>query len=115
MCKIDPSGRGVEAMRGVKDTVPSSVLAEGDILFTAHLDDMVETVLCDCCAAPASGFIRYSRAGLRGGTHFRPLLNTPSDALRSAVEAAGLEYVIDPSNLETAQDRNYLRQSSCLR
>jgi tRNA(Ile)-lysidine synthase len=38
------------------------------------------------------------------------LLNTTSDTLRSAVEAAGLEYVIDPSNLETEQDRNYLRQ-----
>ena len=114
VCNIEPSGRGVEAdARRERYRVFESVLAEGDVLFTAHhADDMVETVLLRLLrgAGPRglSGIPRERACG--AGRIFRPLLNTPSDALRSAVEAAGLEYVTDPSNLETEQDRNYLRQ-----
>ena len=74
---------------------------------------MVETVLLRLLrgAGPRglSGIPRERACG--AGRIFRPLLNTPSDALRSAVETAGLEYVTDPSNLQTEQDRNYLRQT----
>ena len=47
VCNIEPSGRGVEAdARRERYRAFESVLAEGDILFTAHhADDMVETVL----------------------------------------------------------------------
>ncbi len=115
LCNIDPSGRGVEAdARRERYRAFESVLAEGDILFTAHhADDMVETVLLRLLrgAGPRglSGIPRERPCGV--GRIFRPLLNTPSDVLRSAVETAGLEYVTDPSNLETKQDRNYLRQT----
>ena len=114
VCNIEPSGRGVEAdARRERYRAFESVLAEGDILFTAHhADDMVETVLLRLLrgAGPRglSGIPQERACG--AGRIFRPLLNTTSDTLRSAVEAAGLEYVIDPSNLETEQDRNYLRQ-----
>ena len=114
VCNIEPSGRGVEAdARRERYRAFEGVLAEGDILFTAHhADDMVETVLLRLLrgAGPRglSGIPRERACG--AGRIFRPLLNTTSDTLRSAVEAAGLEYVIDPSNLETEQDRNYLRQ-----
>ena len=77
-----------------------------------HADDMVETVLLRLLrgAGPRglSGIPQERACG--AGRIFRPLLNTTSDTLRSVVEAAGLEHVIDPSNLETEQDRNYLRQ-----
>ena len=114
VCNIEPSGRGVEAdARRARYRAFESVLAEGDILFTAHhADDMVETVLLRLLrgAGPRglSGIPQERACG--AGRIFRPLLNTTSDTLRSAVEAAELEYVIDPSNLETEQDRNYLRQ-----
>jgi tRNA(Ile)-lysidine synthase len=47
VCNIEPSGRGVEAdARRERYRAFEGVLAEGDILFTAHhADDMVETVL----------------------------------------------------------------------
>jgi len=115
VCNIEPSGRGVEAdARRERYRAFEGVLAEGDILFTAHhADDMVETVLLRLLrgAGPRglSGIPRERACG--AGRIFRPLLNTPSDALRSAVETAGLEYVTDPSNLQTEQDRNYLRQT----
>ena len=114
VCNIEPSGRGVEAdARRERYRAFEGVLAEGDILFTAHhADDMVETVLLRLLrgAGPRglSGIPRERACG--AGRIFRPLLNTASDTLRSAVEAAGLEYVTDPSNLETEQDRNYLRR-----
>jgi tRNA(Ile)-lysidine synthase len=114
VCSIEPSGRGVEAdARRERYRAFESVLAKGDILFTAHhADDMVETVLLRLLrgAGPRglSGIPQERACGV--GRIFRPLLNTTSDTLRSVVEAAGLEHVIDPSNLETEQDRNYLRQ-----
>ena len=115
VCNIEPSGRGVEAdARRERYRAFEGVLAEGDILFTAHhADDLVETVLLRLLrgAGPRglSGIPRERACG--AGRIFRPLLNTPSEALRGAVETAGLEYVTDPSNLETEQDRNYLRQT----
>ena len=115
VCDIEPSGRGVEAdARRERYLAFESVLAEGDILFTAHhADDMVETVLLRLLrgAGPRglSGIPRERACG--AGRIFRPLLHTPSDVLRGAVETAGLEYVTDPSNLETEQDRNYLRHT----
>ena len=115
VCSTEPSGRGLEAdARRERYGAFESVLTEGDILFTAHhADDMVETVLLRLLrgAGPRglSGIPRERACG--AGRIFRPLLNTPSHALRRAVETAGLEYVTDPSNLETEQDRNYLRQT----
>ena len=114
VCSIEPSGRGVEAdARRERYRAFESVLLEGDILFTAHhADDMVETVLLRLLrgAGPRglSGIPRERACG--AGRIFRPLLDTTAESLRNAVEASGLEYVTDPSNLETDQDRNYLRQ-----
>ena len=114
VCSIEPSGRGVEAdARRERYRAFESVLAEGDILFTAHhADDMVETVLLRLLrgAGPRGLSGIPSERACGAGRIVRPLLNTTSETLRNAVEAAGLEYVTDPSNLETQQDRNYLRQ-----
>jgi tRNA(Ile)-lysidine synthase len=114
-CEVTPSGRGLEAdARSARYSAFEAVLSANDVLFTAHhADDMVETL-----------FLRLLRgAGPRGlagipeqracgeGFIFRPFLDVPSSSLRAAVEAAGLEYVIDPSNIETEQDRSYLRQT----
>ena len=114
VCDIEPSGRGVEAdARRERYQAFESVLGDGDILFTAHhADDMVETVLLRLLrgAGPRglSGIPRERACGQ--GRLFRPFLSTPAATLRASVEAAGLEYVTDPSNLEVQQDRNYLRQ-----
>jgi tRNA(Ile)-lysidine synthase len=113
-CQVEQSGRGLEAeARRVRYDVFESVLATGEVLFTAHhADDMVETVLLRLLrgAGPRglAGIPRQRSCG--AGLIFRPLLDTKASAIREAVEAAGLSYVTDPSNLETKQDRNYLRQ-----
>ena len=114
-CEVRPSGRGLEAdARSARYSAFEAVLAADEVLFTAHhADDMVETL-----------FLRLLRgAGPRGlagipeqracgeGLIFRPFLDIPSSSLRAAVEAAGLEYVTDPSNIETEQDRSYLRHT----
>ena len=114
-CEVTPSGRGLEAdARSVRYSAFESVLSADEVLFTAHhADDMVETL-----------FLRLLRgAGPRGlagipeqracgeGLIFRPFLDVPASALRAAVEAAELDYAIDPSNIETEQDRSYLRQT----
>ena len=113
-CNIEPSGHGLESdARTARYAAFEAVVKKGEVLFTAHhADDMVETVMLRLLrgAGPRglSGIPRHRICG--DGLIFRPLLDTPGETLRSAVEAAGLDYVTDPSNLQTQQDRNYLRQ-----
>ena len=113
-CKVEAGGLGMEsAARTERYAAFEAVLKEGEVLFTAHhADDMVETVMLRLLrgAGPRglSGIPRQRQCG--AGLIFRPLLDTPGAALRTAVQAADLDYVTDPSNLQTEQDRNYLRQ-----
>ena len=113
-CKVRSSGRGLEAdARRERYNAFEQVLGQDEVLFMAHhIDDQVETVLLRLLrgAGPRglAGIPQQRRCG--AGCIFRPFLKVSSVTLRSAVEAAGLEYVQDPSNFEVKQDRNYLRQ-----
>ncbi len=113
-CSIEPSGHGLESdARTARYAAFEAVVKKGEVLFTAHhADDMVETVMLRLLrGAGPRGLSGIPRQRICGdGLIFRPLLDTPGETLRSAVEAAGLDYVTDPSNLQTEQDRNYLRQ-----
>lgn len=112
-CKVQSSGRGLEAdARRERYSVFERVLEQDEVLFTAHhIDDQVETVLLRLLRGSGprglSGIPQQRPCGK--GCVFRPFLKVPSVTLRAAVEAAGLEYVRDPSNFEVKQDRNYLR------
>ncbi len=111
-CKVGSSGRGLEAdARRERYNAFEQVLGQDEVLFMAHhTDDQVETVLLRLLrgAGPRglAGIPQQRRCG--AGRIFRPFLKVSSVTLRSAVDAAGLEYVHDPSNFEVKQDRNYL-------
>jgi tRNA(Ile)-lysidine synthase len=90
-----------------------AVLEPGSVLFLGHhLDDQVETF-----------FLRLMRgAGVQGlaampvkralgeGRLVRPLLQVSRDELETYVASAELSYIEDPSNADTAIDRNFMRQ-----
>ena len=113
-CDIVGSGQGLEAdARRARYAVFETVLAAREVLFTAHhADDMVETVLLRLFrGAGPRGLAGIPRQRACGeGLIFRPLLDISGEELKQAVQSAGLSYVVDPTNLETKQDRNYIRQ-----
>ena len=113
-CTVASSGRGLEAdARSARYQSFESVLGPEEVLFTAHhADDMVETVLLRLFrGAGPRGLAGIPQERACGhGRIFRPFLDQSAEALKAAVASAGLEYVLDPSNLEVRQDRNYLRQ-----
>ena len=112
-CQVDPAGRGLEAnARSERYRIFEAALGRDEVLFTAHhADDMVETVLLRLFrGAGPKGLAGIPRQRpCAAGVIYRPLLDVSGASLRQALDAAGIEYVIDPSNLESDQDRNYVR------
>ncbi len=112
-CHIDASGLGLEASaRSERYRIFEAALGRDEVLFTAHhADDMVETVLLRLFrGAGPKGLAGIPRQrACAEGVIYRPFLDVSAVSLRQALESAGLDYVIDPSNLESDQDRNYVR------
>ena len=112
-CQVDPSGRGLEATaRSERYRIFEAALGRGEVLFTAHhADDQVETVLLRLFrGAGPKGLAGIPRQRACGeAVIYRPFLDVSAASLRQALDAAGIDYVIDPSNLESDQDRNYVR------
>jgi tRNA(Ile)-lysidine synthase len=81
----------------------------GDTLIaTAHTaDDAAETMLLRL--ARGSGLRGVRGIPGRRGRIIRPLLGARRAVLRAALDAAGIEYVTDPSNADPAHARNRLR------
>ena len=78
------------------------------LIATAHTaDDAAETVLLRL--ARGSGLRGVRGIPARRGRIVRPLLGVRRAVLRSALDAAGIEYVTDPSNADPAYARNRLR------
>ena len=88
------------------------ILGQGDLLLLAHhADDQVETALFR--------LFRGSRLpGLEGmpgeraigaAKLFRPLLNFSRDNILAYANANNLSWIDDPTNQDSAQDRNYIR------
>jgi len=86
----------------------AATLGPDALIATAHTaDDVAETILMRL--ARGSGL-----RGLRGipgrrSRVVRPLLHARRADLRAALDAAGLDYVIDPSNADPAHVRNRVR------
>ncbi|MEQ9394463.1 tRNA lysidine(34) synthetase TilS [Haliea sp.] len=110
---VDAGGRGIEAAaREARYRALADSLQAGDVMFFAHhQDDQVETLL-----------LRWLRgAGLQGlqgmpvtralgpGQLSRPLLAWPRTALEACARRRRLQWIDDPSNVDTGFDRNYLR------
>ena len=83
-------------------------LGPDTLIATAHTaDDAAETVLLRL--ARGSGLRGVRGIPSRRGRIVRPLLAARRAVLRGALEAARIEYVTDPSNVDPAHARNRLR------
>jgi tRNA(Ile)-lysidine synthase len=108
------SGTGPEAAaREARYAVLGSLMQKGDWLLSAHHEnDQAETLLLNLLRGSsltglaAIGAIRE----FSGGFLVRPLLGVSGDAIRNYADEHGLSWTDDPSNADTAFDRNYLRQ-----
>ena len=90
----------------------SENLQQDEVLLQAHhQDDQVETLLLRLLrgAGPRGLAAIPPRRRLGKGWVVRPLLSFSRAELRAYAEAAGLEWVEDPSNSDTSLDRNYCR------
>ena len=101
-----------EWAREQRYAVFTSVMEQGDTLFTAHhLDDQAETFFLQALRgggprglAAMSGFKPFGV-----GFHARPLLNYTRQQLEAYAKQHDLQWVEDPSNADINIDRNYLR------
>jgi tRNA(Ile)-lysidine synthase len=107
-------GESPEALaRAARYRALGGVLADGEVLLTAHhQDDQLETVLLQLLrGAGVAGLaampevMRFARGWL-----VRPLLTRSRAQLLAWVKRAGAGYLEDPSNLDERFDRNFLRQ-----
>ena len=112
--EVESAGQGAEAAaRQARYRLFEAELEAGGILFMGHhLDDQVETYFLRLLRG--SGLSGLSampeRRTLGAGELIRPLIKMPRGMLEAYVEEHGLVAIQDPSNLDTAIDRNYLRQ-----
>lgn len=110
---IDVSQGGLEAAaREARYRALRAQLREGEWLATAHhQDDQAETVLLRLLrgSGPAGLSAIAPLAEFGSGRLWRPLLDLPRAVLRECAVSAGLDWCEDPSNQDTAFERNYLR------
>ncbi len=89
-----------------------SVMADGDILSTAHhRDDQAETFLLRALRASGPEGLGAMRpwCAFGPGWQWRPLLATPRDDLLAYARQHALAWIEDPSNTRTDFDRNFVR------
>jgi tRNA(Ile)-lysidine synthase len=100
------------AARHARYTALADWLPAKDCLLTAqHQDDQAETLLLQLLrGSGVSGLAAMPHSTTLGpGRHLRPLLDVSRDELRQYAYAHKLSWIEDPSNTDTAFDRNYLR------
>ena len=107
------SGEGPEAAaRHARRAAYARHLAPGEVLVLAHhQDDQAETFLLRALRGSGPDGLAAMRRWSTLGDHrlWRPLLATPRNLLLAHAQAQGLQWLEDPSNADTAFDRNFLR------
>lgn len=107
------AGLGPEAAaRHARRAVFADMLQPDECLALAqHREDQAETFLLRALRASGPDGLAAMRPWriFGRGWLWRPLLQTPRAALRDYALARGLRWVEDPSNADTALDRNFLR------
>jgi len=102
---LEEAGR--QARYAFFDEVAASI-GRGALVLTAHTaDDQAETVLLHL--ARGTGLAGLSGIAARRGRVMRPLLGMRRASLRDALDRAGIEYRIDPSNADPRFRRNRAR------
>jgi tRNA(Ile)-lysidine synthase len=110
---VAADGTGEVAARDARYRVFSGQLPAGAVLFLAHhLDDQVETFFLRLLrGAGVEGLAAMPRRrALGAGELARPLLACSRAELEEYAAHHGLAHIEDPSNSDTALDRNFLRQ-----
>jgi len=107
------AGSGLEAAaRAARREAFAGALRGGEALALAHhRDDQAETFLLRALRASGPDGLAAMRPWQRfaGGWLWRPLLDVPRARLLAHANAHGLRWIEDPSNEDTAHDRNFLR------
>ncbi|TWI55501.1 tRNA(Ile)-lysidine synthase [Pseudomonas duriflava] len=110
--RVDQKASLERAARDARYAALSAYVEAGDIVLTAqHRDDQAETLLLRLLRGAGVKGLASMATSRRLGSGFlvRPLLNVPRAELLAYAQAEGLNWVEDPSNAQTVQDRNYLR------
>lgn len=114
-CRVEvvPRGKGLEAAaREARYAAFESTLRAGEFLLTAHhREDQAETVLLKLLRGAGPEGMGGMRACRPFGTGrlWRPLLDTPHEALLGYLACHDLDSIRDPSNHSPAHARNRLR------
>jgi len=101
------------AARSARYTALADWLPAGHCLLTAqHQDDQAETLLLQLLrGSGVNGLAAMPVMAILGaGRHLRPLLAVSREMLQQYADANTLAWIEDPSNADTAFDRNYLRR-----
>jgi tRNA(Ile)-lysidine synthase len=108
------SGNGPEAAaRDARHAAFNEALREDEVLALAHhRDDQAETFLLRALRASGPDGLAAMRPWRRFGRGWlwRPLLELPRARLQAYASEHGVHWIEDPSNADTALDRNFLRQ-----
>ncbi|NOQ93368.1 MAG: tRNA lysidine(34) synthetase TilS [Methylophaga sp.] len=104
---------GMEAAaREARYLALQNALSKNDILLTAqHQQDQAETVLLQLFrgAGPKGLSAMASHFSLGDVQTIRPLLTTPQTDILAYAQTHQLQWIDDPSNIETRWNRNYIR------
>ena len=107
------AGRGLEAAaRDARYAALGAELGPGEWLLTAHhQDDQLETVLLHLLrGSGVHGLAGIpSRSDFAQGRLCRPLLGVSCESIAAYAQEHALGWIEDPSNADTALDRNFLR------
>ena len=108
-----PAGPEGEARAARYDAFLDELQADEILLQAHHRDDLMETFLLRLMrgAGPRGLSAIPPLRRLGKGWLARPLLHADRSAILRNAEAAGLDWVEDPSNTDTALDRNYCRHT----
>lgn len=107
-----PGASREAAARDARYRAFEAALAHGESLVLAqHADDQLETLLLQLLrgAGPAGLAAMPGRRALGRGCLVRPMLEAAPADLREYLRRRSLPWIEDPTNTDTALDRNYLR------
>lgn len=113
VCVERDTGEGLEAAaRRARYAAFAELLAADEQLLTAHhAEDQLETYLLRLLRGTGVHGLAsiVERAPFADGWLLRPLLSVGRADLTAYAQAHGLDWIDDPSNIDTTLDRNYLR------